>query len=58
MLLCPGVQFVTLKKTKFVKEQEASVLLSQLIFRTPSSKFSLLGDIMPETFLRQPGFYV
>ena len=34
------------KKSKFVKEQEASGLLSQLGIRTPLSKIPLLGDIL------------
>ena len=34
------------KKSKFVKEQEASELLSVLGIRTPLSKIPLLGDIL------------
>ena len=34
------------KKTKFIKKQEAKVLLSNLGIRTPLSKIILLGDIL------------
>ena len=34
------------KKSKFIKEQEAKGLLSNLGIRTPLSKISLLGDIL------------
>ena len=34
------------KKSKFVKEQEAKGLLSNLGIRTPLSKIPLLGDIL------------
>ena len=34
------------KKPKFIKEQEAKVLLSNLGIRTPLSKTLLLGDIL------------
>ena len=33
------------KKSKFIKEQEAKGLLSNLSIRTPLSKIPLLGDI-------------
>ena len=45
MLLCRRVACGN-KKSKFVKEQEASELLSVLGIRTPLSKISLLGDIL------------
>ena len=51
------------KKSKFIKEKEASVLLSSLGIKTPLNKVPLLvknfllGDkFMPEMHLRQPGF--
>ena len=34
------------KKSKFIKEQQAKGLLSNLGIRTPLNKFSLLGDIL------------
>ena len=34
------------KKLRFIKNQEAKVLLSNLSFRTPLSKVTILGDIV------------
>ena len=34
------------KKSKFIKEQQAKGLLSNLILRTPLNKIPLLGDIL------------
>ena len=34
------------KKSKFIKEQEAKGLLSNLGLRTPLNKFPVLGDIL------------
>ena len=34
------------KKSKFIKEQQAKGLLSNLGIRTPLSKIPLLGDIL------------
>ena len=34
------------KKSKFIKEQEASGILSNLGLRTPLNKIPLLGDIL------------
>ena len=34
------------KKSKFIKEQQAKRLLSNLGIRTPSNKIPLLGDIL------------
>ena len=34
------------KKSRFIKNQEAQGLLSNLGFRTPLSKVSTLGDIL------------
>ena len=34
------------KKSKFIKEQEACQLLSNLGIKTPLSKFSILGNIL------------
>ena len=45
------------KKSRFMKEQEAELLLSNLSIKTPLNKIQLLGDkFMPEMHLRQPGF--
>ena len=35
-----------IKKSRFVKEQEAEVLLSNLGIKTPLNKIQLLGDIL------------
>ena len=35
-----------IKKSRFVKEQEAKVLLSKLEIKTPLNKTPLLGDIL------------
>ena len=34
------------KKSKFIKEQEAKVLLNDLGIRTPSSKIPILGHVL------------
>ena len=34
------------KKSKFIKEQQAKGLLSNLVIRTPLNKIPLLGDIL------------
>ena len=34
------------KKSRFMKEQEAKGLLSNLVIRTPLSKIPLLGDLL------------
>ena len=38
--------YVELKKSRFVKEQEAEGLLSTLATETPLNKIPLLGDIL------------
>ena len=38
------------KKSRFIKEQEASVLLSSLVIKTPLSTIALLGDILFSLF--------
>ena len=38
--------YVELKKNRFVKEQEAKGVLSNLGIKTPLNKIPLLGDIM------------
>ena len=38
------------KKARFIKEQEASELLSSLVIKTPLSKIALLGDILFSLF--------
>ena len=35
-----------IKKSRFMKEQEAKVLLSSLGIKTPLSKISLVGNIL------------
>ena len=51
------------KKSKFIKEKEASVLVSSLGIKTPLNKVPLLvknfllrDKFMPEMHLKQPGF--
>ena len=39
------------KKSKFIKEQEAEGLLSNLGIRTPLSKLPLLGDVLKSVIL-------
>ena len=34
------------KKSKFIKKQEASGLVSKLAIKTPLSKISILGDVL------------
>ena len=34
------------KKSKFIKEQEAKGLLSNLVLRTPLNKIPVLGDVL------------
>ena len=34
------------KKSRFIKKQEASGILSNLLLQTPLNKISLLGDIL------------
>ena len=34
------------KKSKFIKQQEASVLLSSLVIKTPLSKIPLVGPLL------------
>ena len=34
------------KKSKFIKKQEASGLLSKLGIKTPLSKIAILGDVL------------
>ena len=40
-----NVQYVVVKKSRFIKDQEAKGLLSNLGVRTPLSKVPILGDI-------------
>ena len=42
---CQNVQHVS-KKSRFIKNQEAKGLLSNLGLRTPLSKVPVLGDIL------------
>ena len=39
------VLYVTVKKSRFIKEQEAKVLLSKLGLKKPLNKIPLIGDI-------------
>ena len=41
-----NVQYVTVKKSRFIKNQEATELLSNLGIRTPLSIVPILGDIL------------
>ena len=41
-----SVLYVVLKKSKFIKKQEAKGLLSNLGIRTPLSKIPLLRDVL------------
>ena len=41
-----NILYVKLKKSRFVKEQEAKEWLSSLGLKTPLSKVSFLGDIL------------
>ena len=41
-----GKTLILSKKSKFIKEQEAKGLLSNLVIRTPLYKIPLLGDIL------------
>ena len=34
------------KKSRFIKKQEASGILSNLVLKTPLNKIALLGDIL------------
>ena len=38
--------YVVLKKSKFIKKQEAKGLLSNLGIRIPLSKIPILGDVL------------
>ena len=39
------------KKSRFIKNQEANGLLSNLVIRTPLSKVPILGDILFQYFM-------
>ena len=41
-----NVQYAVVKKSRFIKNQEAKGLLSNLGLKTPSSKVPKLGDIL------------
>ena len=41
------------KKSKFIKEQDVSGLLSQLDIKTPLKKIPLLGDIFPKYIINK-----
>ena len=41
-----NVQYVIIKKSRFIKNQEVKGLLSNLGIRTPLSKVPILGDIL------------
>ena len=39
-------KYVTCRRSRFIKKQEASGILSSLGFKTPLSKISLFGHIL------------
>ena len=41
-----NVQYAVVKKSRFIKNQEAKGLLSKLGIKTPLSKVPILGDIL------------
>ena len=41
-----NVEYAVVKKSRFIKNQEAKGLLSNLGVRTPLSNLSILGDIL------------
>ena len=41
-----NVQYVVVKKSRFIKNKEAKRLLSKLGIKTPLSKVPILGDIL------------
>ena len=41
-----SVQYVVVKKSRFIENQEAKGLLSNLGIKTPLSKVPILGDIL------------
>ena len=41
-----NVQYAAVKKSRFIKNQEAKGLLSKLGIRTPLSKVPIFGDIL------------
>ena len=45
-MILPKCPLCTSKKSKFIKEQQAKGLLSNLGLRTPLNKIPLLGDIL------------
>ena len=40
-----NLQYAAVKKSRFIKNQEAKGLLINLVIRTPLSKVPILGDI-------------
>ena len=46
MMILPKCAICKSKKSKFIKEQQAKGLLSNLGIRTPLNKIPLLGDIL------------
>ena len=45
-ILLSKCQCVAVKKSRFIENQEANGLLSNLSIKTPSSKVPILGDIL------------
>ena len=45
-LYYPYVRYAVVKKSRFIKNQEAKGLLSNLGIRTPLSKEPILGDVL------------
>ena len=45
-LFCQHVLYAVVKKSKFIKQQEAKGLLSNLGLKTPLNKIPVLADIL------------
>ena len=45
-MVSQNVQYAVVKKSRFIKNQEAKGLLSNLGIKTPLSKVPILGDIL------------
>ena len=43
---CQNVLYLVVKKSRFIKKQETSGILSSLGLQTPLSKIPLFGDIL------------
>ena len=45
-MILSNAQYLVVKKSRFIKDQEAKGLLSNIGIRTPLSKVPILGDIL------------